>query len=246
MIILETVEAQALLAPETANMLIILSLALNLVLLFGFAFLWATRRRELEVSQLENSIQKLSNNVKRLEKRIEEKNPRVVHTLPDMKPFGMGFDEESVEERKSAQEATAEENDEYANLWEKFIADYNLLAGSMNVPKQLEACEKFVYDNSLRMLLYGGAMNFLPAIEVSESNYWAWKIPDTKNIYAVVPNPMRPCDKVVYESGGLKQIFDMDYGGGVFRKYVIERPATFVSTSSWQLQERGRLELEKE
>ncbi|MBO4400846.1 MAG: hypothetical protein J5809_03260 [Selenomonadaceae bacterium] len=243
---METVEAQALLAPETANMLIILSLALNLVLLVGFAFLWATRRRELEVSKLENSIQKLSNNVKRLEKRIEEKNPRVVHTLPDIKPFGMGFDEESVEERKSAQEATAEGNDEYASLWEKFIADYNLLAGSMNVPRQLEACEKFVYDNSLRMLLYGGAMNFLPAIEVSESNYWAWKIPDTKNIYAIVPNPMRPCDKVVYESGGLRQIFDMDYNGGVFRKYIIERPATFVSVSGWQLQERGRLELEKE
>lgn len=226
-------------------MLIILSLALNLVLLFGFAFLWATRRRELEVTNLENSVQKLANAVKRLEKRIEEKNPRVVHTLPDMKPFGMDFDENSVEERKATQ-ASAAENDEYGNLWEKFVAGYNMLAGSMNVPKQLEACEKFVYDNNIRMLLYGGAMNFLPAIEVSESNYWAWKIPDTKNIYAVVPNPMRPCDKVVYESGGLKQIFDMDYTGGVFRKYVIERPATFISGSSWQLQDRGRLELEKE
>lgn len=243
---METVEAQALLTPDTANMLIILSLALNLVLLFGFAFLWATRRREEQVTRLENSMQKLANNVKRLEKRIEEKNPRVVNTLPDMKPFGMDFDENSVEERKAANAAPAEENDEYAELWKKFISEYNLLAGSMNVPKQLEACEKFVYDNALRMLLYGGAMNFLPAIEVSESNYWAWKIPDAKNIYAVVPNPMRPCDKVVYESGGLKQIFNMEYNGGVFRKYIVERPATFVSTSGWQLQERGKLELEKE
>ena len=229
-------------------MLIILSLALNLVLLFGFAFLWATRRREEQVTALEKSVQKLSNNVKQLEKRIEEKNPRVVHTLPDMKPFGMDFDEDSVDERKAAQAAAAvsDERGEYAELWEKFVEGYNLLAASMNVPKQLEACEKFVYDNSLRMLLYGGAMNFLPAIEVSESNYWAWKIPDTKNIYAVVPNPMRPCDKVVYESGGLKQIFNADYNGGVFRKYIVERPAIFVSTSNWQLQDRGKLELEKE
>ena len=242
----EETAAQALLTPETANMLIILSLALNLVLLFGFAFLWATRRREEQVTALEKSVQKLSNSVKQLEKRIEEKNPRVVHTLPDMKPFGMDFDENSVEERKAAQAPAAEEDSAYAATWEKFIAGYNMLAGSMNVPKQLEACEKFVYDNSLRMLLYGGAMNFLPAIEVSESNYWAWKIPDTKNIYAVVPNPMRPCDKVVYESGGLKQIFDTNYQGGVFRKYVVERPATFVSTNNWELQERGKLELEKE
>ena len=245
---METVEAQALLTQDTANMLIILSLALNLVLLFGFAFLWATRRREEQVTALEKSVQKLSNNVKQLEKRIEEKNPRVVHTLPDMKPFGMDFDEDSVDERKAAQAAAAvsDERGEYAELWEKFVEGYNLLAASMNVPKQLEACEKFVYDNSLRMLLYGGAMNFLPAIEVSESNYWAWKIPDTKNIYAVVPNPMRPCDKVVYESGGLKQIFNADYNGGVFRKYIVERPAIFVSTSNWQLQDRGKLELEKE
>ena len=245
---METVEAQALLTQDTANMLIILSLALNLVLLFGFAFLWATRRREEQVTALEKSVQKLSNNVKQLEKRIEEKNPRVVHTLPDMKPFGMDFDEDSVDERKAAQAAAAvsDERGEYAELWEKFVEGYNLLAASMKVPKQLEACEKFVYDNSLRMLLYGGAMNFLPAIEVSESNYWAWKIPDTKNIYAVVPNPMRPCDKVVYESGGLKQIFNADYNGGVFRKYIVERPAIFVSTSNWQLQDRGKLELKKE
>lgn len=242
----EETAAQAMFTPETANMLIVLSLALNLVLLFGFAFLWATRQRELEVTKLEGAVQKISNAVKRLEKRIEEKNPHVVHTLPDIKPFGMGFDENSVEERKTAQAPVIEQESEYAELWEKFVAGYNMLAGSMNVPKQLEACEKFVYDNSLRLLLYGGAMNFLPAIEVSESNYWAWKIPDTKNIYAVVPNPMRPCDKVVYESGGLKQIFDMDYNGGVFRKYIVERPATFVSTNNWQLQDRGRLELEKE
>ena len=241
---MENVEAAAgaaMFSPETSNMLIILSLAINVILLFAFAYLYATRRQEEQVTQLENSVRKLTNNVKILEKRLEEKNPRVVHTLPDMKPFGMGADERNA----AAEESESDENDEYAELWAEFVSEYNLLAASMNVPRAMEACEKFVYDHGARMMTYSGGTTFIPAIEVGESNYWAWKIPDTKNIYAMVPNPMRPCDKVVYESGGLKLLFEMDYNGGVFRKYIVERPAILAGGNEWQVQHQGELKLEK-
>ncbi len=246
---METVEesAQFMLSPELSSTLIILSLAINVVLLFAFAYLLVSRRRDERFEQIDKNFKKISNTLKNLENRLQEKRPAVMNTLPDMKPFGMDFSEDEQEETPAPDEKKNSGDTEYAELWEKLVEEYNLLAASMNVPKQLEACEKFIFDHDMRMLMYGGAMNFLPAVEVGESNYWAWKIPETKNIYAVVPNPMRPCDKVIYNGGGIKDIFSANFQGSVYRLYIVEKPAIFINDSGsiWSLQTKGKLNLQK-
>ena len=246
---METVEesAQLLLSPELSSTLIILSLAINVVLLLAFAYLFVSRKHDERFEQIDKNFKKISNTLKNLESRLQEKRPAVMHTLPDMKPFGMDFSEEDSEETSAPAEKKNSGDTEYAELWEKLVKEYNRLAANINVPKPLEACEKFVFDNDMRMLMYGGAMNFLPAIDVSESNYWAWKIPETKNIFAVVPNPTRPCDKVVYNGGGIKDIFDSNFQSSVYRVYVVDKPAIFINESGsiWTLQEKGKLNLQK-
>ena len=117
----------------------------------------------------------------------------------------------------------------------------------MMVPGQLKACQKFVEDNGLRMLKYAGMMNFIPALDVEDSNFWLWKISPDLNQYAVVPNPMKPCDNELYERGGLKIVFAMNYKDGIYKKYVVDTPAIFTidNSNQWKLQDPGVVDLER-
>ena len=118
----------------------------------------------------------------------------------------------------------------------------------MAVPGQRKACEKFVDDNGLKMLMYGGMMTFMQAVDVEESNYWAWKIPETQNQYAVVPNPMKPCDDDIYSRGGLKETFASNYKNGTYKKYAVTLPAIFLCSAgeNWHLKQPGTLNLERQ
>ncbi len=227
------------LAIDQLHMLVILSLILNVFSFFSFAYILMTRGKNDMTPKLQADIKKLSNDLKLLESKVKDLQPkRAVTELPPVEAFG-GF---------KAEEPTLEVPDESGidfSAMTPFIDEYNLLAASMSVPKQRQACEKFIKEHDLKMIRYGGMMNFLPAVDVEESNYWAWKIPNQKSLYAIVPNPMIPCDREVYERGGMNTTFEANYKDGVYVRYVVLRPATFTvdSANAWKIENVGELNL---
>ena len=236
---MEEAVAQNGLAIDQLYTLVILSLALNVLSFFGVAYLLLTHDKNDMTPKLQADIKKLNNDVKLLDSKVKDLQPkRAVTELPQVEAFG-GFKPE---------EAPPESEDETGIKFEvinPFVEKYNLLAASMSVPKQRQACEAFVKENDLKLMHYGGMMNFAPAVDVEESNYWAWKIPNKKNLYAVVPNPMIPCDREVYERGGMNTTFEANYKEGVYSRYVVLSPATFIidDSNSWKLQNVGELNL---
>ena len=233
--------AQGIFSPVLSDTLLVLNIVLSVILLCAFAYLWTTRNQTGEVAQLKDRIKKLSNQLKALEEKIQEAPPpKKVDTVPEPDVFGMDFNQ-----RKET--AVAPKISVGNQVWSKFIDDYNHIAGSMLVPGQAQACQKFVEENGLRMMMRGVTGNFLGTNSVEESNFWAWKIPETKT-FAVVPNPMKPCTGELYEEGGLKNIFAMDFENGVYKKYEVKVPAIFTTDESnhWQLKDPGVVNLSRQ
>ena len=235
---MEQQAVQTLLPPMLSDMITLLGIVLSVLLLVAVAYLWTTRQQtDSEVKKVREEMKKLSKRITDLDQKVAElKIRKTVSELPPIEPFGKKFGE--PEEPVAAPEKP----------WKKFIEAFNFLAASMQVPGQLKACEKFVGDNSLRMLAHGGMITkFLPAQDVEDSNFWAWKIPET-NQYAVVPNPLIPCDNNLYEKSGMKETFALNYEEGTYKKYVVKLPAIFVcgDANSWQIREPGVIDLERE
>ena len=126
------------------------------------------------------------------------------------------------------------------------MESYNHIAASMAVPGQLKACENFVIENRLKILVYTGSMNFVPAIDVKESKFWAWKI-EEGNRFAVVPNPMAKYDEDLHSHSGMKETFASNYEKGSYTKYFVELPAilTYDESNKWKILEPGVIKLER-
>ena len=88
-------------------------------------------------------------------------------------------------------------------------------------------------------------MTFRPAIDVKDSSYWAFKCAGEE--FAVVPNPMNPCDEEFYEESGIKEAFALNYQGGVYKRYSVKLPAIFTCEPSegWRLKNPGVVNLER-
>ena len=230
----ETVATQGILPPMMADMLLFLNIAMSVVIMFAVAYLALTRNQDSKFRNLEDKIKRVANDLKILEGKVQEwKPPKKVDTVPFAEPFGI---------KPGAARTNPSDN---SNLWRDFVEDYNHIAASMLVPGQLKACQKFVEENNLRMLQYAGMMNFVPAVEVEDSNFWLWKMSQDSNLYAVVPNPMKPCDETLYERGGLKVVFAMNYKDGTYKKYVVDTPAIFTidGANHWKLKDPGVVDL---
>jgi len=226
--------ATGILPPILSDVLLFLNIAISVMLMFAVAYL-VTRNNNEELRQMNGKIKKLSNEVKSLEEKLKERPQKKVDTVLTAEPFGINPN------------LPREDPNEMSGVWKKFVENYNLIAASMQVPGQLKACKKFVDDNELRMLQCLGTMNFMPATEVEESNYWLWKIPSEK-LYAVVPNPLKPCTEELYEQKGLKMVFAINYKDGTYGKYIVETPAMFTIDESnhWKLHEPGVVKLERQ
>lgn len=232
---MEDMAAQGILPPIMTDMLLMLNLVLSVILMFAVAYLLMTRQQNDKIRKINDRLKKISNELKLLDGKIRDmKPPRKVDSVPAAEPFGINPNE------------PREEMSESSGVWRRFVEDYNHIAASMQVPGQLKACQKFVEDNGLRLLQYSGMMNFTPALDVEESGYWLWKFPDS-NQYAVVPNPMKPCTEEVYERGGLKIVFAMNYKDGIYKKYVVDTPAIFSidGANHWQVKDPGVIDLER-
>ena len=222
-----------------SNALNFLSLGLGVVLLFAVAYLWSSNSRKSEqLQQVQSDLQKVKKKLSALEVKINEiREPTVIADVPQAEPFGLDLDEPR-EVRVSTPLAPQ-------NPWLNFVKEYNEFAAALASPGQLKKCEKFVRDNKLKILTYSSGMNFRPAIDVKDSIYWAFK--SNGGEYAIVPNPMNPCDEEIYEFSGMKDIYAMNYQDGVYRKYFVKLPAILISdpVNGWMLKDTGVVNLER-
>lgn len=232
---------QGIISPVLSDVLVFLSISLNVILLFAFAYLWTTRHQNGEIPKINDKIKRLANDFKILEEKFQEiKPPKKVENVPTVEAFGL-----NLAAKKEA--AVAPKISAGSQVWSKFIDDYNYLAASMLVPGQEKACQRFVDENDLSMLKFGMTGNFLPAVTVLDSNLWAWKIPNAR-YYAIVPNPMKPCTGELYEENGMKTIFAMNFQNGIYKKYIAKTPAIFNvdEKSRWQLKDPGIVDLARQ
>lgn len=228
---------ETMVSPVFSNMLNFLALGLSLVLMFAVAYLWSSNNnKSAELERIQSELKRVKRIVEKLEGKISlMKEPTVVSDVPQIEPFGLDLTEPSARITPLKPQ----------ELWVSFVADFNKLAADMKNHGQLMRCEKFVREHKLRTLTYGGSMTFRPAIDVKDSAYWAFKC--ELDEYAIVPNPMNPCDEELYEHGGLSEIFDVEYQGDVYRKYIVKLPAMFEFNEAnvWKMKKIGAIDLER-
>ena len=229
---------EAMVSPVFSDALNFLSLGLSVVLLFAVAYLWSSNNnRAAQIATLQAEQQRMKKSLSKLEDKVNVmREPTVVADVPQAVPFGI-----DLSEPESSRMTPLAPQDP----WIVFVDEYNKLAEEMKKPGQLMRCEKFVKDKKLRILTYGGAMTFRHAIDVKDSAYWALKC--DLDEYAVVPNPMNPCDEDLHENGGIKEIYALNYQDGIYRKYYVKLPAIFnlEADGTWQLKKPGVVNLER-
>ena len=229
---------EAMVSPMVSNALNFLSLGLSVVLLFAVAYLWSSNNNKTaQLEKLQSEFQTLKRKFNRVEEKVNQyKEPTVVSEVPQVEPFGLDLSEP----RPLNVTPLAPQEP-----WLHFVSDFNSLAGEMARPGQLTRCEKFVREQKLRALTYGGTMTFRPAIDVRDSGYWAFKLSGEE--FAIVPNPMNPCDEHLHANGGLKDIFALNYQNGTYKKYSVKLPAIFTHdpVKGWTMKNPGVVNLER-
>jgi len=230
---------EAAISPMFSEVLNFLSLGLSVVLLFAVAYLWSSNNNKAaEMERLKVDVQRMKKTVNNLKEKVEQfREPKVVSEVEQVEPFGLDLSEPFPTRITPLAPQ---------DPWINFVDEYNKLAEEMKKPGQLMRCEKFVRSNKLRILTYGGALTFRPAIDVKDSGYWALKC--ELDEYAVVPNPMNPCDEELHDHGGMKEIFALNYQDGVYRKYFVKLPAIFnleAGEDGWRLKNPGVVNLER-
>lgn len=229
---------EAIVSPLLTSALNFLALGLSVVLLFAVAYLWSSNNsKSVELTKIQAELKRMKKSLSNLEVKVSQiREPKVVSDVPQIEPFGIDLSEsENMRMTPLAPQ----------DPWLNFIEEYNDLAEEMASRVQLKKCEKFIRDNNLKILTYGGAMTFRPAIDAKDSSYWAFKCSGDE--FAVVPNPMNPCDEDFHEHGGIREIFAVNYADGVYRKYFVKLPALFTQDQlrGWQLKNPGVVNLSR-
>ncbi len=230
---------QGILPPMMGDMLTVLGVVLNVLLLIGVAYLWASNQQMKsklsKVSKLPNEVAHLSKNVAALEARLAP--------APAPEP-----------KEEPAEEKPAEKPQENVPSWQPFVDDYNHLARSMDIPEAEKACENFVKIQKITMLMCldhaaqldgKPAPKFVPVTNVSASVYWASPLPGVADRYAIVPNPLIVYDEKMHEEGGMKETFASNYESGTCKHMDVKLPALFHNASgNWVIDQPGMIHLE--
>ena len=145
-----------------------------------------------------------------------------------------------------------------ANPWDDFLADYNLLAASLDGPQQgQEACDRFFALRSLKGLICldptakqddgKPAPKFVEVGQAGKSNFWAWPMDRDAARYAVVPNPLKGYTKSLHEKSGMKETFASDYAGQDAARIQAKLPAIFTAADGqWTIVQPGIVKLLEE
>ncbi len=229
---------EAVVSSSMAGVLNYLSLGLSVLLLLVVAYLWSINsRQDVDLQRIQTDVQRLRKKVITLEEKVSQiREPQVIADVPQVEPFGIDLSEPETSRITPLAPPIP---------WLNFIEDFNKLAGDPDARGYIKKCERFIRENKLKILTYGGTMTFRPAIDAKDSLYWAFKCSGEE--YAVFPNPMNPCDENLYEFGGMKEIYALNFEDGVYRKYSVKQPALFVQDplKGWMLKKPGVVNLER-
>lgn len=239
---------ETMVSPLMSDALNFLALGLSVVLLFAVAYLWSSNNtKTAELKQLQEDMRRVKKNLSTVEEKVNQiREPTVVADVQQAAPFGIDLsDVEEDDDLSQPLSLKISPKPAPPKPWLKFIEEYNKFSSTLAAPGELRKCEKFVQENKLKILSYSGTMNFRHAIDVKDSSYWAFKCPDDE--YAVVPNPMVPCDEELHEHGGIKEIYALNYQSGVYRKYFVKLPAIFTQDQAkgWTFKDAGVVNLER-
>lgn len=237
----------ALFPPMIANVILILVGAISIVALIGVAYNYSIiisrRDRFDKIDQLERELKALQHDVR------EIKNSIAQYQVREVAPADKGGAEPAVDKPK----APPAENQLQSEVWGKFVADYNNLAKSMNVPRAQEACESFVKDYGLHLLICvesaslndsGKTPEYAPVDKVDLSNYWAWNVTGLPDDFVVVPNPLHGYDEKLHNQGGMKVTFASNYETGQCREIQVKLPAHFSKRlGAWKIMQPGVIRL---
>ena len=231
------------LSPLVSDSVTLLSIVLSIILLIALSYIWSIQRQDKDdIAKLSNAVKGLSKKIKDLETMHDEKKP-LEKTETILKDIPINIPTEpAIETQQPIKEQVKISN----NPWTDFLESYNHIAASMAVPGQLKACENFVVENKLKILIYTGSMNFITAPDVKESRFWAWKLEES-NKFVVVPNPMIKYDEDLHSHSGMKETFASNYENGNYTKYFVELPAilTCDENKNWKILEPGVIKLER-
>ena len=233
---------EAVVSPMFSGALNFLALALSVILLFAVAYLWSSNSHKTEeLMKLQAEVRRMKKSLNALEERVRQfREPKVVSEALQAEPFGLDISEPRIERITPLAPQVP---------WLEFLQEYSKIAEMCVDPNTrglLKKCERFVKDNKLKVLTYGSNKIFRPAIDAKDSLYWAFRYAGEE--YAVVPNPMNPCDENFCEFGGLKEIFENDYVDGTYLKYIVKKPAVFLQdpVNGWMLKKTGVVNLERQ
>ena len=176
------------------------------------------------VPELEEDVAKLKERVAALEKQLVPKEPK-----KDPTPKKQG------------------------NPWDDFLADYNLLAASLDGPQSQEACDRFFALRQLKGLICldpaaqeGGkpAPKFVEVAQAAKSAYWALSIGEGDKQFAIVPNPAKGYTKSLHEKGGMKETFASNFEEKDVPRLQVKLPALFShEAGTWKITQPGIVKL---
>ncbi|MCR5758281.1 MAG: hypothetical protein K6F95_10305 [Selenomonas sp.] len=227
--------------PMAANVLLILVGAISMVALVGIAYTYsiaASNRRQIaRIEDIEHTIKVLQQDIRDLQRKMGE----------DRKGEGRQADESSAKVRPNSPIADTGRGNLKQEIWQGFVDDYNNLANSMNVPKAEEACDNFVHNNRVKLLICITRQEEgerTPVYEmvnsVGDSKYWAWNLPGQPEDFIVVPNPLQEYDEELHHQGGMKETFASNYETGRFKQVQVKLPAHFtLRQGKWKIIQPG-------
>ena len=145
---------------------------------------------------------------------------------------------------------------EPGNPWDDFLADYNLLAASLDGPQSQEACDRFFALHQLKGLICldpaaqeGGkpAPKFVEVAQAAKSAYWALSIGEGDKQFAIVPNPVKGYTKNLHEKGGMKETFASNFEEKDAPRVQVKLPALFShEAGAWKITQPGIVKLLEE
>ena len=152
---------------------------------------------------------------------------------------------------KEAKPAPAPKKD--AKPWDDFLADYNLLAASIDTPQtSQEACDRFFALQNLKGLICldpaaqvdgKAAPKFVEVAQAEKSAYWAYAFDEGK-MFAIVPNPVKGYTKNLHEKGGMKETFASDFDDKDVPRVQVKLPALFThENGTWVIAQPGIVKL---
>ena len=227
----------ALFPPMAAHILLIFVGAISMVALVGIAYNYSltrsTREKIARVEELERDVKILQRDIKVLQDRLPK------DAIPDNTDTKPAVD-------KAAGGAMA--GNVKQEVWQGFVDDYNNLANSMNIPKAAEACENFVRNNKVQLLVCvesqkaedGKTLVYTAVDNVESSRYWAWNVTGKPDDFAVVPNPLIEYNEELHHKGGMKETFASNYETGSFKQVQVKLPAHFtLRQGKWVIVQPG-------